>query len=96
MSMLPEMSPAFVSDVEHILKNMVHWLKQAILGPQSRMRSIINSENENIKSWHTQDGKAITPEQQLNMLANLKINLFDQFARAIIKLLKFFIISKVS
>lgn len=43
LSLLPEMSCAFVSDIEIILKNMTHWLSRAILGEHSRMRSIVSS-----------------------------------------------------
>ena len=95
------MSTAFVADIEHILLNMSHWLNGAILGEQSRMRSIIIAESENTKSWYPPSGNlySIDPakaaENQLCMLVTLKVTLFDHFAAAIRKLLNFFKIAKV-
>ena len=88
LTLLPEMSGTFVADIEHILVNMSQWFRCSILGEHSRMRSIIIAE----RSEH--DLKSVN--NQLYRLATLKMNLFDQFACAIRKLLEFFKIAKVS
>lgn len=95
----PEMSSAFISDIEHILVNMNQWFRCSILGEHSRMRSIIASMSEDSKWWQqSQSDQEAKPaaDDQLCLLTTVKMRLFEQFACAIRKQLEFFKIAKVS
>lgn len=92
----PEMNSNFVIDIEHILENMNQWFQCSILGEHSRMRSIVGSVSENCKWWpQNQSDSMPVVDDQLSRLTTVKMRLFEQFASAIRKQLKFFKIAKV-
>lgn len=89
---MPDMTGAFVTDIDHILGQMNEWLQGAVLGGpsgQSRLAVIILD--------HLQDknGDESLVYAHLNKLVETKCNLFNQFARAVRKQIMFFRIAKV-
>lgn len=106
LSLMPDLSASFVTDIETILANMVTWWQSTILGESSRLRTIVTDHY-----LHCQQAKVVSDspmdeqtssriryevEQHLIALVRLKTELFEDFALAIHKQIQFFNIVKVS
>lgn len=104
---MPDMSNSFISDIEHILKEMKQWIGGSILGTHSRMKEIVTEyvisvdiekifTNGHLKA---DSGSVTTHTKVGSLLVSLvkcKVDAFDQFSLAVRKQLKFFKIAKVT
>lgn len=94
---MPDMSNSFITDIEHILKEMKQWIGGSILGNQSRMKEIICEYMLNATESDSPDCVNVQTKvgSLLVSLVKCKVDSFEQFSLTVRKQLKFFKMAKV-